>query len=86
MVGEVWMNRQEYHRASGTAKMQGAMPGWRGVLYFQSSTPKWGVLNGIAIVYEYETDADENTPVKLWDGGNSFFCDSPFRSFFLIDN
>ena len=55
------------YRGSGTAMMGKGMPGWRGVLYFTSQTPKWGVLNGIAVVYEYELDANENTHVKLWE-------------------
>jgi hypothetical protein len=56
------------YRATGTAKMtKGPMPIWRGVLYFQSPTPKWGVLNGVAIVYEYEVDANDNTHVRLWE-------------------
>jgi len=37
------------------------------VLYFQSPTPKWGVFNGSAVVYEYEVDANDNTHVKLWE-------------------
>lgn len=56
------------YRATGTAKMtKGSMPVWRGVLYFQSPTPKWGVFNGSAVVYEYEVDANDNTHVKLWE-------------------
>ena len=56
------------YRASGTSKMmKGSIPVWRGMLYFQSPTPKWGVLNGIAVVYEYAIDANENTHVKLWE-------------------
>lgn len=63
MSGEAAM-----YRASGTAKMtKGPMPIWRGVLYFQSQTPKWSALNGVAIVYEYEIDEKENTSVKLWE-------------------
>ena len=56
------------YRGTGTAKMMiGGMPVWRGVLYFQSPTPKWGVLNGSAVVYEYELDANDNTHVRLWE-------------------
>ncbi len=56
------------YRATGTSKMLGpAMPVWRGVLYFQSQTPKWSSLNGVAVVYEYEIDENENTHVKLWE-------------------
>ena len=57
------------YRATGTMKMEkkGPMGVWRGVLYMQSPTPKWGALNGKAIAYEYEMDEDENTHVKLWE-------------------
>lgn len=55
------------YRATGIAKMKGSMPVWRGVLYFQSPTMKWGALNGVAVVYEYEMDENENTKVKLWE-------------------
>jgi hypothetical protein len=56
------------YRATGTAKMmKGQMPVWRGVLYIESPTPKWGALNGVALVYEYDLDANDNTHVKLWE-------------------
>ncbi len=55
------------YRATGTAKMKGPMPVWRGVLYFQSQTPKWSALNGVAVVYEYEIDENDTTHVKLWE-------------------
>jgi hypothetical protein len=56
------------YRGTGTAKMMsGGMPVWRGALYLQSPTPKWGVLNGVAVVYEYELDANDNTHVRLWE-------------------
>ena len=55
------------YRATGTAKMKGPMPVWRGVLYFQSQTPKWSALNGIAVVYVYEIDENDTTHGKLWE-------------------
>jgi hypothetical protein len=55
------------YRATGTAKMKGPMPVWRGVLYFQSQAQKWAALIGVAVVYEYEIDENENTHVKLWE-------------------
>jgi hypothetical protein len=56
------------YRATGTAKMmKGSMPVWRGVLYFQSPTPEWGVLNGVAVAYEYVVDASDNSQVSLWE-------------------
>jgi hypothetical protein len=58
------------YRATGTMKMVKGekMPVWKGVIYFQSQTPKLSALNGKAIMYEYEIDENENTHVKLWDG------------------
>ncbi|MGA2912706.1 MAG: hypothetical protein ABSE07_04240 [Methanoregula sp.] len=41
----------------------GSMPVWRGVLYMESPSLKWGLLNGTAVVYEYDVDARDNTHV-----------------------
>jgi hypothetical protein len=38
-----------------------------GFLYFPCQTSKWGVLNGVAVAYEYELDANDNTHVRLWE-------------------
>ena len=40
---------------------------WRGAVYYQTASPKLARLNGIAVVFEYETDANDNTSAKLWE-------------------
>ena len=50
----------------GTVKPDGAVS-FRGAIYYQSPTPKWARLNGIAGIYEYEVDAQGNTKAQLWE-------------------
>ena len=38
---------------------------WRGALYFQSQSPAFARLNGIAVVYEYEVDESGKTEATL---------------------
>ena len=54
---------------NGVGKMTGKGTGatFRGALYMMSQTPKWSALNGIALIYEYETDENGNTHVKAWE-------------------
>ena len=40
---------------------------WRGAVYYQTASPKLARLNGIAQVFEYETDAQDNTHGKIWE-------------------
>jgi len=40
---------------------------WRGAVYYQTASAKLARLNGIAAVFEYETDANDNTSGKLWE-------------------
>ena len=40
---------------------------WRGAVYYQTASPKLARLNGIAVVFEYETDAHDNTSAKYWE-------------------
>ena len=40
---------------------------YRGAVYYQSSTPKWSRLNGVAVVFEYEADAQGNTKSEGWE-------------------
>ncbi len=40
---------------------------YRGAVYYQTASPKLARLNGIALVFEYETDANDNTTVKSWE-------------------
>jgi hypothetical protein len=48
----------------GTFKKDGAI-GFRGAIYFQSTSAKWARLNSIAVLYEYEVDAQGNTRSQL---------------------
>jgi hypothetical protein len=40
---------------------------FRGALYYQTSSPKWTRLNGVAIVFEFEVDADGKTHAIDWE-------------------
>ena len=40
---------------------------FRGVVYFQASAPSLARLNGIAVVYEWDVDADGNATWELWE-------------------
>ena len=50
----------------GTLKDDGAV-GYRGAIYYQSSTAKWERLNKEAGVYEFEVDSEGNTRMALWE-------------------
>ena len=55
-------------KAQGVGKLldSGAVS-YRGSQYFYSDTPKLSRLNSVAVVFEYEADADGNTKSKLWE-------------------
>ncbi|MGH9008314.1 MAG: hypothetical protein ACRDYF_00530 [Acidimicrobiia bacterium] len=38
---------------------------WRGAIYYQSQSPAFARLNGIAVVYEYHVDASGKTEATL---------------------
>jgi hypothetical protein len=40
---------------------------YRGAVYYQTATPKWSRLNGVAAVFEYEVDAQGNTRAEIWE-------------------
>jgi len=40
---------------------------YRGAIYYQTTSKKLARLNGIAIVFEYETDENGNTSGKFWE-------------------
>jgi hypothetical protein len=40
---------------------------WRGAIYFQTASPKLARLNGVAIVFEHEADADGNVSSTNWE-------------------
>ena len=50
----------------GTLSKDGAVS-YRGAIYIQSPSPKWARLNSIAVVYEYEVDAQGNTRSQLYE-------------------
>jgi hypothetical protein len=54
---------------NGVGKMagKGSAASWRGAVYYQTASPKWARLNGVAAVFEYETDENGNTTAKIWE-------------------
>jgi hypothetical protein len=40
---------------------------WRGAIYFRTSSPSLTRLNGIAVLFEYDVDAEGNTHSKNWE-------------------
>jgi hypothetical protein len=52
----------------GTGRMKGdGSVSYRGAVYYQTATPAWSRLNGIAAVFEYEVDAQGNTRAQIWE-------------------
>ena len=52
----------------GTGKMKpdGGVS-FRGAVYYETSSPKLARFNGMAVVYEHETDASDNCTTKSWE-------------------
>lgn len=50
----------------GRLKQDGSVS-YRGAIYYQTASPAWQRLNGTAIVFEYEVDAQGNTRGQLWE-------------------
>jgi hypothetical protein len=40
---------------------------FRGVVYYQTTSERFARLNGVAIVFEHEADADGNVTNRLWE-------------------
>lgn len=40
---------------------------FRGAIYFETASPNWARLNGIAAVYEYSADESGKVETKLWE-------------------
>ena len=40
---------------------------WRGALYFQTTAERLAQLNGIAVVFEFESDESGKTAGKNWE-------------------
>ena len=45
----------------------GGAVSWRGAVYYQTASEKLARLNGIAGIFEFETDASGNSHAKLWE-------------------
>lgn len=54
---------------NGVGKLtgRGSAASWRGAIYYQSASPKFARLNGVAGVFEYEVDENGNTQAKIWE-------------------
>ncbi len=46
---------------------KGSAARWRGAIYYSTSSRNLDRLNGIAAVFEYETDEAGNTQSKIWE-------------------
>jgi hypothetical protein len=40
---------------------------FRGVIYYQTASERFGRLNGVAVVFEHEADGDGNVTTRLWE-------------------
>ena len=50
----------------GTSNKDGTAS-YRGSIYYQSTPPKWSRLNKVAVLFEYEVDAEGNTHSQYWE-------------------
>jgi len=59
---------QATFKAQGVGRLlDGGAVSYRGASCYYSDSPKFRRLNAIAVVFEYEADADGNTKNKLWE-------------------
>ena len=56
-------------RATGAGRVTGEIGAvsFRGVAYFRTSTSTLARLNGVAVVYDFDVDADGNVKWDLWE-------------------
>ena len=55
-------------KGSGLGKFgEGGAVSYRGILYYQSTSPKFAKLNTVAGVFEYEVDPKGATVAKVWE-------------------
>ena len=40
---------------------------YRGAIFYQTASPKWARLNGVAAVFEYDVDPQGNTKAGIWE-------------------
>ncbi|MBI4504878.1 MAG: hypothetical protein HY691_05030 [Chloroflexi bacterium] len=45
----------------------GGSTSFRGAIYYYSAAPKWARLNAVALVFEYDEDAEGNTHAEFWE-------------------
>jgi hypothetical protein len=50
----------------GTPSKSGGVS-FRGAIYIYSTAPKWQRVNGVAGIFEYEVDADDNYKAELFE-------------------
>ena len=51
----------------GTGKMHPNGISFRGAVYYETASPKLARFNGMAVVFEHESDANDNTSTKYWE-------------------
>ena len=55
-------------KGQGAGRMKpGGGVSYRGSVYFLSASAKLARLNGMAVVYEHDTDANDNVATKYWE-------------------
>jgi hypothetical protein len=55
-------------KGSGVGRMkQDGSISYRGAIYLQTTSPKWAQLNSIAVLFEYEVDAQGNSRSTLYE-------------------
>ena len=53
---------------AGTGRFKpGGGVSWRGAVYYETASAKLARLNGMAVVYEHESDANDNITTKYWE-------------------
>ncbi len=50
----------------GTIKKDGAVS-YRGAIYYQTSSPAWTRLNGVAAIFEFDVDQQGGSRSQLWE-------------------
>ena len=50
----------------GTIKKDGGVS-YRGAIYYQTSSPVWTRLNGVAAIFEFEVDQQGGSRSQLWE-------------------
>ena len=45
----------------------GGAVGYRGAIYYSSASPSFARLNGAAVVFEFDVDAEGNTSSRIWE-------------------